>query len=430
MSAVEVDFYLQELHPKQQFIINHARRFNHLRCGRRFGKTTLIEELSSIALDGKRVGIWFPTYKDLSEVWKDLKRLYKPVTSSVNDHVQYNIISRKDETLKQIELITGGLIDCWSMDNPDSGQGRKYHRAIIDEAAKADNLYTSWENTIRPTLTDYKGDAFIMSRPKGKNNPFYKMEEKHREFDNWAFFHFTTYANPHIDPSEVDEAKSQLDDINFRQEYMAEYVDANDRPYLYAFDEARHVSPETYTPNRHLPLLITFDFNKDPMTACVGQQLDDMRAIIFDEIELMSGSTPEVCDQLKAKYPGWDGMMDVTGDATGHNRSPLVMGNLNHYRIIKSALGLKDYNLKVPKQNMGHKVSRILCNSVLQNAGFLITANCKRTIADMKAANVNEFGEIIKTQQEGRHFFDNSRYFIHACWPDFIKNPTKYRNSK
>lgn len=426
MSSVEVDFFLQTLHPNQKLIIDNARRFNHLRCGRRFGKTTLIEELSSIALDGNRVGIWFPTYKDLSEVWKDLKRLYKPVTSVINDSLSYNIILRKDESLKQIELITSGLIDCWSMDNPDSGQGRKYHRAIIDEAAKADNLYTSWENTIRPTLTDYKGDAFIMSRPKGKNNPFYLMEEKHRPFVNWAFFHFTTYDNPHIDKDEVDEAKTQLDDINFRQEYLAEYVDANDRPYLYAFNEGKHAI-DSYEPNIHIPLLITFDFNKDPMTACIGQQVNDNRAGIFDEIQLRDGSTPEVCDLIRSKYPRWDGMIDVTGDSTGENRSALVRGNLNHYRVIKTELGLKDFNLKVPKKNMAHKDSRILCNSVLQNAEFFITKNCKRTISDMKAANVDEHGEIIKTQQEGRHFFDNSRYFIHACWPDFIKNPKKYR---
>lgn len=183
MSSVNIDFALPTLHPKQDYIIRNAKRFNHLRCGRRFGKTTLIEELSSVSLDGYPVGIWFPTYKDLSEVWKDLKKLY------------ISIISRKDEQLKQIELVTGGLIDFWSMEDPDSGQGRKYKRAIIDEAAKAPKLYQAWENTIRPTLTDYQGDAFILSRPKGKNNGFFKIEEKHRKFENWAFFHFTSYDN-------------------------------------------------------------------------------------------------------------------------------------------------------------------------------------------------------------------------------------------
>lgn len=435
MSNVEIDFFLPKLHPAQKTIMQQAKRFNHLRCGRRFGKTTLIQELTSIALDGKLVGVWFPAYKDLAEVWTEVKDLYKPVIHDVYDSI--DIISKKDEQLKQIRLITGGLIDFWSMENPDSGQGRKYHRAIIDESAKAPKLYQAWENTIRPTLTDYKGDAFIMSRPKGKNaggtaehpgNGFYLLEEKHKKFDNWAFFHFTTYANPYMDPAEIDEAKSQLDDINFKQEYLAEYVDANDRPFLYKFDEKIHCV-DGYTPNPHLPILISFDFNKDPMTALIGQQIDLLTAGAFAEIDLPEGSTPEVCDLIIVDYINWMFNMDVTGDATGRNRSALTVGNLNHYRIIKDRLQLQDSNLRMPKTNPAHSDSRILCNSVLQNAKFFITKNCTRTIKDAKAAYVDSAGELVKTQAEGLHHFDTLRYMIHAFYPDFITNPNKYRNA-
>jgi hypothetical protein len=434
MSSVEVDFYLPTLHPKQEFIVNNAKRFNHLRCGRRFGKTTLIQELTSIALDGKYVGVWFPAYKDLAEVWTEVKNLYRPIVHEIYDSI--DIIEKKDEQLKQIRLITGGLIDFWSMENPDSGQGRKYHRAIIDESAKAQKLYTAWENTIRPTLTDYKGDAFIMSRPKGKNaggtpehpgNGFYLIEEKHKKFDNWAFFHFTTYDNPHMDPEEVNEAKSQLDEINFRQEYLAEYVDANDRPFLYKFDEKRHVIAE-YEPNPHLPIMISFDFNKDPMTALIGQQVDLWTSYAFAEINLPEGSTPEVCDTIWIDYQQWADMMDVTGDATGRNRSAMTVGNLNHYRIIKEKLQLRESNLKMPKQNPAHSDSRVLCNSVLQNAKFYITKNCVRTIRDAQSAYVDSSGELVKTQLEGLHHFDTLRYMLHAFYPDFIKNPKKYRD--
>lgn len=413
---VTIEFELQRLHPKQEVIMREARRFNHLRCGRRFGKTTLIEELSSIALDGKLVGIWFPTYKDLSEVWKDLKKTYRP------------IISKQNEQLKQIELITGGLIDFWSMEDPDSGQGRKYHRAIIDEAAKAPKLYQAWENTIRPTLTDYKGDAFILSRPKGKNNGFYMLEEKHRQFDNWTFHHYTTYDNPFIDPNEIEEAKKQLDEINFRQEYMAEYVDANDRPFLYKFNAKVHVV-DSYTPNPNLPILISFDFNKNPMTALVGQQVNLLESYAFAEINLPEGSTPEVCDMIITDFPGWMGQMDVTGDATGRNRSALTVGNLNHYRVIKDKLRLRDYNLKMPMTNPAHSDSRVLCNSVLQNAKFYITKNCKKTIRDAEMAYVDDAGDLVKTQMDGLHHFDTLRYLLHAFYPDFIKSPNKYRNA-
>jgi len=428
MLSAEIDFVLPKLHPKQKFIIENAKRFNHLRCGRRFGKTTLIEELSSISLDGKLVGIWFPTYKDLSEVWKELKKTYKP------------IISRKDEQLKQIELVTKGLIDFWSMEDPDSGQGRKYHRAVIDEAAKAPKLYQAWENTIRPTLTDYIGDAYILSRPKGKNaggtadkigNGFYLLEEKHKQFDNWAFFHFTSYDNctdvgGYLERSEIEEAKTQLDDINFRQEYLAEYVDANDRPFLYKFSEELHVI-DSYKPNPHLPILCSFDFNKDPMTCLIGQQVDLWTAYAFAEINLPEGSTPEVCDMIKVDFTNWLYNMDVTGDATGRNRSAMTVGNLNHYRIIKDSLGLSDSNLLMPKQNPALSDSRVLCNSVLQNARFYITKNCTKTIRDAGAAYVDASGDLVKSQAEGLHHFDTLRYMLHCFYPDFIKNPDKYR---
>lgn len=416
MSSVTVDFYLPTLHPSQKVILETAKRFNHLRCGRRFGKTTLIEELSSIALDGKRVGVWFPTYKDLSEVWKDLKRTYGP------------IIQKQNEQLKQIELVTGGLIDFWSMEEPDSGQGRKYHRAIIDEAAKAPKLYQAWENTIRPTLTDYRGDAFILSRPKGKNNGFYMLEEKHRQFENWAFFHYTTYDNPHIATDEIEEAKTQLDEINFNQEYLAEYVDANDRPFLYSWNHSKHVIP-AYKPNPHLPLIFSADFNKDPMTCLVAQQVDMWTVYAFDEIDLANGSTPELCERILSDYSAWVYNMIITGDATGRNRSALVKGNLNHYRIFKEMLRLRDDDIQVPKQNLALSDSRVLFNSVLKNARFFLTENCKKTIKDIEMAMVDSEGELVKNATYPCHKLDSARYLIAYSYADFIRRPDKYRNA-
>ena len=411
---MNLELVLKKPHPNQQYILDNAKRFNHLRCGRRFGKTSLIEELSLPAMYGKRIGIWFPTYKDLAEVWKDLKFTYR------------HVITRKNETLHQITVIGGGIIDFWSMDDPESGQGRKYHRAIIDESAKADKLYYAWEHTIRPTLTDYEGDAFILSRPKGKNNGFYELEKKHRQFENWAFFHFTTLDNPYIPPHEVEEARSQVDDLTFRQEYLAEYVDAADRPFLYSYDPKKH-EIESFTPNVHLPIIVSFDFNKDPMTCVIGQSVDVRSLCIFDEIKITNGSTPELCEMLEARYNKWLGQIYVTGDASGKSRSPLVRGGVNHYIIIKKALGIKDGQFWVRGANLSHINSRVLCNSVLQNANFTITKNCKEAIADCVYASVDEEGELIKTVKDGKHFFDCTRYLLDAKFPDFITKPHKYQ---
>lgn len=197
-------------------------------------------------------------------------------------------------------------------------------------------------------------------------------------------------------------------------------------PFLYSFALGKHVIPK-YTPNPHLLLLISFDFNKDPMTCLVAQGTDLKSLYIFDELKVANGSTPELCEVILAKYPHFIGNVIITGDASGHNRSPLVRGGVNHYIIIKKALQIKDSQLMVRKQNLSHINSRILCNSVLQNANFFITENCKETISDCVYASVDEEGELIKTVKEGRHFFDNVRYLIDSKFPDFISRPNKYR---
>lgn len=201
---------------------------------------------------------------------------------------------------------------------------------------------------------------------------------------------------------------------------------AVDKPYFYNFSLGKHVIKE-YKPNKHLPILVSFDFNVEPMTAIVGQKLDMYKSIIFDEFEIKTGSTEEMCELVKAKYKDWLGNMDVTGDATGRNRTSVTRGNLNHYRVIKDDLELMDRNLLVPRQNMALKDSRVLCNSVLFHAEFSITENCKKLINDMVYAHVDENGDLVKTKDDGNHFGDNGRYFIGTTYPDFIKHPDRYK---
>ena len=405
-------------HINQQFILDHAKRFNIIKAGRRFGKSAMIKRLSKPALQfGQFVGIWTPTYKDVSEVWKDLNATFFPA------------IKKKNEQLKQIETVTGGIIDFWSMDDPNSGRGRKYHKAILDEFAKAKNNKEAWQETIRPTLTDFKGDAWFLSTPKGKNNYFYTLETQMKDQLDWSFFKYTTYDNPFIDPAEIDSARNQLDEITFNQEYLAEDVDINDRPFLYAFEPKKHITKDKYKPNPNLNLIISFDFNVSPMTCSIGQLLSIRELIVFDSIKLINGSTPEVCDMIIARYPEFRFKIDVTGDSTGVNRSPLLVGEINHYVIIKQKLALKDHNLKVKSKNMDLSASRILNNSILQNAKITITDNNTDLIHDLSFASVDHKGDLIKgvaTGSMGLNFFDNFRYMLEACFPDFITNAHKY----
>jgi len=144
------------------------------------------------------------------------------------------IIKRKNEH-QFIELITGGRIEFWSLENQLAGRSRKYKRDIIDEAAYSKNLWKLWTESIRPTLTDMKGDAFFLSTPKGKND-FHKLYMRGKQGEkDWASWQMSTYTNPYIDPSEIDDAKADLPEIAFRQEYMAEFSDNIANPFGFPY---------------------------------------------------------------------------------------------------------------------------------------------------------------------------------------------------
>ena len=213
----DIRLVLPRPHEAQQVILREAKRYNVLACGRRFGKTTLGGNLlSDPVLKDALPCAWFaPTYRLLEEAYNDHKRIYAPV------------IRRAVQTpAPRIELITGAAIDYWTLDDPSTvARGRKYKRVIIDEAAMARHLEQAWTEAIRPTLTDYKGDAFFLSTPKGSNY-FKTLYGMAGQDEDWMAWQMPTTANPWIDATEVDKAGESLPSIAFRQEYLAEFVDA------------------------------------------------------------------------------------------------------------------------------------------------------------------------------------------------------------
>lgn len=202
-------------HRAQIEILAGSKRFNVLACGRRFGKTELgVDRALEAAERGSNVGWFSPTYKLLSEAWRELKKALLPM------------IVRKYETEHRLELSSGAVVECWSLDDPDAGRGRKYGRVIIDEAAIARNLEEAWEQAIRPTLTDLQGDAWFMSTPKGFNY-FHTLYQRGLapEFPQYASWQMPSSANPYLPPAELEAARDESPPRVYRQEYEASFVD-------------------------------------------------------------------------------------------------------------------------------------------------------------------------------------------------------------
>jgi hypothetical protein len=193
-------------------VLREAGRFNVLACGRRWGKSTLgINRLAETAIKYKKPVGWFsPTYKMLGITWRDTLNVLRPAITKMN--VQEH----------RLEFITGGSVEFWSLDNPDSPRGRAYAEAIIDEAAMVQTLAETWSAVIRPLLTDYRGSAWFLSTPRGGDD-FKQLYDWGQDplKTEWASWQMPTSSNPHISPLEIESARQELPQRIFEQEYLA-----------------------------------------------------------------------------------------------------------------------------------------------------------------------------------------------------------------
>lgn len=209
-------------HAGQRRLLAERRRFNVACCGRRFGKTMFgLEQIlfePGGAVDGRPVAWLSPSYKLLIEVWKDAERSTGKLVRTAN------------KTDMRIELVTGGVIDFWTLEDTDAGRGRKYARIVVDEAAHARYLQDAWEQAILPTLTDFRGEAWFISTPAGRNYfwELYQLgsEDSGRRHPDWQSWRMPTATNPHIAAAEIERMRELLPERIFAQEYEAAFLES------------------------------------------------------------------------------------------------------------------------------------------------------------------------------------------------------------
>jgi hypothetical protein len=278
-------------HIGQRIVKKEAKRFNVVDCGRRFGKTTLgLDRCADPAILAYPVGWFSPTYKMLSEVWRDAVRLFAPITI------------RRSVQERRIEFITGGLLEFWSLDNSDAARGRKYKRIIVDEAGMIKNLMDAWNFVLRPTLVDYTGDAFFLSTPKGLNG-FWQMWQWGQDASQpeWMSWKMPTLTNPLIPASEVEAMRLSMPERVFEQEILGNFIDSSGG----VFRKVREAA--TAQPHRdHLGnmFIMGADFGKhNDFTVLTMMDADLKQMVEIDRFNQIDYSVQ--VGRLRAMYDRW-----------------------------------------------------------------------------------------------------------------------------
>lgn len=164
----------------------------------------------AVAALGGRAWWVAPSYPVASVGWRGIKHLALQFTGAEVRHVD-----------RLIELPSGGTVQVRSADNPDSLRGEGLDFVVLDECAfiKED----AWREALRPALSDRQGKALFISTPAGRNW-FYRLWHKELDDPTWKSWQFPTSSNPFIPQSEIDDARGDVPDRIFRQEYMAEFI--------------------------------------------------------------------------------------------------------------------------------------------------------------------------------------------------------------
>lgn len=343
-------------------------------CGRRFGKTFLaMKEMRRAAHLAAKWGIdpeneiWYgaPTFKQAKRVfWNRLKRAIP----------RHWVDGKPNESECYIRLKTGHILRIVGLDNYDALRGSGLFFFIGDEWADAQP--ECWTEVIQPMLSTCNGNSLRIGTPKGFDHfhDCFQLGQPGGEGD-YRSWHYTTIQGGNVPEAEIARARRDLDARTFEQEYEAGFVTYSGR-VVYAFTRAGSVRPCPYDDT--LPVHVGMDFNVNPMTATVWQEVDGA-SLQVGEVIIPTSNTHEMCDELQRRYGRAGSVSHITvyPDPAGAQRRTSAQG--------KTDIGiLRNYEDGRPRFNVvamsSHPLVRDRIN--VTNARFCNAADDRLAFVD------------------------------------------------
>lgn len=441
-------------HPAQQRYYQSETRFNVVPAGRRSGKTELAKRRlvrrgvqRSVEGHGQFFnGRFFaaaPTRDQAKRIyWNDLKALVPP---------RY-MASRPSETQLIIFLKNNTEIHVIGMDKPERFEGSPWDGGVLDEYGNMKEK--AWMENIFPALADRKGWCDLIGVPEGRNHYYKRYKEAlDPKYADMTAHHWKSAEI--LDAHEIEVARRMLDELSFRQEFEAEFVNFAGRAY-YNFNEAEHVRTLTYNPKA--PLIFCFDFNVAPGVAAVLQEQPlpgvfesvpdpsrfgyGIKALsaalkigdsafmkvpavgtgVIGEVWIPQNSnTLLVCNRLIHDWGRHEGPVICYGDATGGSKgSAKVQGS--DWELIEQALGMhfgSRLDFEVPDANPAERARVNAVNTRMKTMDgvvrFMVDHRCEKVIEDFEGVRTVEggSGEIDKKRDPSlSHISDAIGYYV------------------
>jgi len=403
------------VHAGQAKVLNDRRRFRVIVAGRRWGKTQCARTAILTAARLPKQIVWYvaPTYRMARGImWRELL-----------DAIPRKLIAKVNETLMTIKLVNGTYIECKGADKPDTLRGVKIHFLVIDEAQ--DIRPDTWYKVLRPTLASTNGDAMIIGTPKSFNwlydvymlgqrgDNYYDKTSKVYRVNPWKSWQFPTITSPFIPPQEIADAKADMDEKSFRQEFEASFETMSGRVY-HAFDRSIHIGSFPFNPR--LPIWVGQDFNIDPMSAAIMQPQPNGEIWIVDEIVLFGSNTQEAADRLAEKYFRNLKQITIYPDPAGQQRSH-ARGESDLDILRESGFTRLKYRRRAPR--VADRINAV--NRILKSADgtirMRVDSNCKHTINAFEQVIYKPGSREVDKTMNIEHIADGIGYAIDIEFP-------------
>jgi hypothetical protein len=390
----------------QQEIAENPSRFKVVCAGRRFGKTYLsLREICYRARHPNKDIFYITTsYRSAKMI------MWKPLRNRLMD---LRWASKINESELSIQLVNGSTISLKGADDPQKLRGAALDYCVIDEGGDC-KLEELWGEICRPMLADRQGGALVIGTPKGKANAFYDMYQFAQDPDNadWHTWQYRTIDGGFVAQEEIEAAKQDMSESQFRQEFLASFEDSAQR-CAWAFNrETMVIPPETRDTKN---IFVGMDFNVQPLVCNIAvREGDDL--IVVDEIQLFAGNTDLMAQELRRRYPTSN--ITVFPDPSG-SRSQTSSGGRSDHSILHNA----GFTVKSPRKHDPVRDRINALNARFSNAAgenhLKIQKNCRQTI---ECLDKHQFqpGTMVPVKggvKDYSHQFDALSYMVAYLFP-------------
>ena len=302
-----------------------------------------------------------------------------------------------------ITLVNGTKIYLRSADNPDSLRGVSMDFLVLDECAMLEQRM--WTEVCRPALADKQGGALLISTPRGGNWFKDLWQHAHAQQD-WSAYSFTTLQGEQVPESEVLQARNEMDERTFEQEFEANFVNYSGLVYYTWQPEFIQQRP-TQSDIVHVGL----DFNVTPLVAAIFDYSAG-HFHFYDEIVMQQSNTYEMAEEITRRYRGRTiGYPDASGQAMKTSAR-----NSDHNILRKAGI-----DLAVGRSNPRVEDRIAAVNLAMQQGRFTVDPKCKNIISCLSK---QVYKENTRVPDKGvyDHMNDAVGYGIHKLSP--IRKPT------